>query len=666
MFRFKIYEKDVNAVKKFLKSKKGAMPKWGERFRDDLKLEGNRLLYKNKRVVPIEKIDTILRKTLYSKKANLTTSRDSAFHQLKKIVVGISRRNIMEFLRSQKNLEARATLPAPKQTGGRKLKRITFETDLCFIRKADLVKANPRFEDKHGHDLVYCVTTVEKTSGLCRLGYSLYKDQKLVTPIVIEQIKSLCETLGVSPSNVDLESDKGTEFGQEALAKVVKEYRRVPMSGSVEKKNQQLQKYLYQILKNRQALTVPTALKKAENLCNKTYGTVHKKTPEEVAVLVKSKKLDAVKGYNDKRRTQISNSKRKELQIGDHVRILIASAKVKGVGFKQYKNKSFTKELYTITDRTQKKKLTGKPIKYRVEGLSYKKGQPFQGKWYTVDKLLKSAIRDEKSKELIKKRDEEQIAVDAKDEKKENERVAREIKQNQERLLKLRDEGVVAVPSVNRGIANLKNIKNMQKKDAKIKGYINELQQEYEAEVKAKGQKISEEEPRALKWIAAKQRDEEYDPIENIADLDDEDDSPKRKRRVRKRKKPKPSKVDDDESTDEEKSAEPKKSKKRPSKKKKPRLLKMLESHNRLPGESKKPRKKLVQKVDSVERRRLINAFKAKAKELLQLQRKGFEGKDFEAKILKFNDVMKAGRALGVEIKNKKYKHKLNINFFNQ
>ena len=86
MFRYKIYEKDVNAVKKYLKTKKGDLPKWGARFKDDLTLSGNRLLYKNKRVVSIETIEPILRSTLYSKKASLTTSRDSAFHQLKKIV----------------------------------------------------------------------------------------------------------------------------------------------------------------------------------------------------------------------------------------------------------------------------------------------------------------------------------------------------------------------------------------------------------------------------------------------------------------------------------------------------------------------------------------------------------------------------------------------------
>jgi hypothetical protein len=262
-----------------------------------------------------------------------------------------------------------------------------------------------------------------------------------------------------------------------------------------------------------------------------------------------------------------------------------------------------------------------------------------------VDKLLKSAIRDKKSQELIKKRDEEQKAVDEKEEKKENERVAREIKQNQKRLLKLRDEGVVAVPSVNRGIANLKKIKNNNKKNAKIKKHINDLQQEYEKKVKAKGQKLAEEEPAALRWVAAKQRDDEYDPIANIQDLEEEDqppEKPKPKRKIKKRGRPKKLKPKEDESTDEEKSAEPKKQKQRPPKKVKP-----------------KP------KVDTADRRRLINAFKAKGRELLKLQKKGFEGKDFEAKILKFNTVMKEGQAIGEEIKKKKYKHKVRINFFN-
>jgi len=613
MFRYKLKEADVSKVKKYLRTKKGRLqlPPWGVRFEKDLKLKGGDLFFKDKQVVPLEKWEDYLRKKLYAKDAELNTSRDAAFYQLQKECIGVSRRNIMAFLRAQKTLEARAALPKPKRVGGRKLKRVTFETDLCFIRKADVVRAQPRLKDRHGHNLVYCVTTVEKTTGLCRLGYSKFKDQKLVTPIVIEHIKSLCKTLGVKPKDCDLESDKGTEFGKEALGNIVNEYRYVGMGPSVEKKNQQLQKRIYEVLKMKQALTVEGAIQKAENLCNKTYGTVHKKTPEEVGELVKKKELDSVKDYNKARKSHVSNSKRKELQVGDHVRVLIATVKDKGIGFKQYKGLTYTKEVFVVVDRTQKKKRTAKQIKYRVEQLSYKKGQPFKGKWYTVDKLLKSALRDTKSKALIKKRTEEQDKADKAHGKAEDARVKKEIEKNRKRLLKLRDEGVRVVPSVNLGIKNLKNIKIMQEKNARIEELINELQQEYVEEVEAQGLKIAEEEPAALQWEGAQVRDPAYDPIADVADLDDE----------------------------EEKAPEPKKRKRKPRKKK---------------------------DAKAKERRRLIDAYKNKGNELLALQKKGFEGADFEAKILKFNDVKNEGKELAKVIRAKKFKHRLNIGFFDQ
>ena len=335
MFRFKIKETDVKKVKTYLKKKDGPLPMWGFRFKSDLKLNGDKLTFKGKEVIPMEKQDAFLRKRLYSKEADLATSRDACFYTLQKEVVGISRRTIMEFLRKQKTLEARAALPEPKQHSGKKLKKkqFAFEFDLCFIRKADLVRANKRFEDRHGHNLVYCVTTVEKATSICRLGLVHYKDQKLVTPMVIAHIKSICSEIGVPPAECVAYSDKGTEFGKAAISKIVKTYKHVSMGGCVEKKNAQLQASFYQILKNRQALTIKTALAKTQNLLNKTYSHTHKRTPEEVGEQVKSGEYDAIKGYNDKRKTHISNSKTKELQIGDYVRLQIAGAKVMGIGF---------------------------------------------------------------------------------------------------------------------------------------------------------------------------------------------------------------------------------------------------------------------------------------------------------------------------------------------
>ena len=149
--------------------------------------------------------------------------------------------------------------------------------------------------------------------------------------MVIEHIKSICAEIGVNPKDCYGNSDKGGEFGKKAISKILKSYEHVSMGGCVEKKHAQLQAAFYQILKNRQALTIKTALAKTQNLLNKTYSHTHKQTPEEVGQKVKSNEYDAIKGYNDKRKTHISNSKTKELQIGDYVRLQVLGAKVKGV-----------------------------------------------------------------------------------------------------------------------------------------------------------------------------------------------------------------------------------------------------------------------------------------------------------------------------------------------
>ena len=124
--------------------------------------------------------------------------------------------------------------------------------------------------------------------------------------MVIEHIKSICAEIGVNPKDCYAKSDQGTEFGKAAISKIVKSYEHVPMGGCVEKKNAQLQASFFQILKNRQALTIKTALAKTQNLLNKTYSHTHKKTPEEVGKEVKSNEYDAIKGYNDKRKTPLT------------------------------------------------------------------------------------------------------------------------------------------------------------------------------------------------------------------------------------------------------------------------------------------------------------------------------------------------------------------------
>ena len=189
-----------------------------------------------------------------------------------------------------------------------------------------------------------------------------------------------------------MELDKGGEFNRKELAKILKSVKVVPMGSSVEKKNQTIQRNLFRILKNRQAKTISEAVTKSQNMANNTFNKIQKKTPLESADIgIKA----ALNNYNKTRKTYVQGDKRGELKIGDHVRILIKKAKA-GIGFKSYKDMTYTKEVYVITSKTKKK-----PAKYRVNK-----------KYYTIDKLLKSAPRDKESEKLINDRKEDEVKED--------------------------------------------------------------------------------------------------------------------------------------------------------------------------------------------------------------------------------------------------------------
>ena len=171
MFRYKFLEADIKKAKSYLTTKKGRLQvkPWVLKYEADLSVAKNVLVYKGREVIPREKVDAFLRDKVLSKTADINTSRDSAFYQLSKISVGVSRRDIGEWLRKQQTVgENRAALRAPKVAAGPKLSSLVFECDLVFIKRDDLIAQNPRFESM-GFDLVYCVATCEKTTGVSDL-----------------------------------------------------------------------------------------------------------------------------------------------------------------------------------------------------------------------------------------------------------------------------------------------------------------------------------------------------------------------------------------------------------------------------------------------------------------------------------------------------------------
>ena len=411
MNRFRISEKQIKKVKQYLKDgKTDSVPKWGLRFKDKLKVVGNILKYDDKTIIPREKVNDYLRKRLYDKDADLQHSRDSAHYQLLKDTVGVTRRTLMEFLRSQRTLgETRPQVQKPTSTGGRKLKKNTkniFETDLIFIKKAELVKNNPRFDRKMDNHITYCLCTVDKLTGLTQLSEVKTKAAKVVTPKVKEHVTWLAKKLNVDLKHCTIHADGGDEFDHDAFTEIVPETKIVKTGVSVEAKNRQVQQYFYRILKNRQAITVANALKKSQKLVNNCYNRVQKRTPLESCELSRDERL---KHYNDNRSTY-KNTEDRELQVGDYVRLLVRDPK-KNFEYKSYKNKTWTKRVHEVTHRNKKKR----PIKYRVNG-----------KWYTIDQLLKSAPRDKESEKIIKARDKEQTDKDIAEAKKLNEELEKE------------------------------------------------------------------------------------------------------------------------------------------------------------------------------------------------------------------------------------------------
>jgi hypothetical protein len=358
-------------------------------------------------IVAEEDVDKYLRTALFDKTSDLPFSRDAAFHILKKKVVGIPRRKIMEFQRSQRTLgETRAALPQPKVRGGPKLKKYTIETDLVFIRKNDLEDINPRFEKMDIKFETYILSSVEKTSGLTRLSYTTTKDQDIVTPLVEEHIRYFAKKLNTTPKHFALRMDKGGEFGIRQLRRLVPDVETVNSGTSIEARNQMIQRSFYRILKNRRAVTIPNALAQTEKIVNNTYNRIQKKSPNEI-IEEKVSEKELVAKYNSTRKSFKSGDKRNPFEVGDLVRILIKKKKGSDIAYKSYKNMTYSAQVYPITKRTQGKRTA---IKYRV-----------RRKWFTQDKLLKSSVRDQESERLIKQKDEEQQKKDIEAEKKEAE-----------------------------------------------------------------------------------------------------------------------------------------------------------------------------------------------------------------------------------------------------
>lgn len=399
MNRYKILNSDYPRAKKYLEGKsfKKDSPNWAVKFKDDLQFKNGKLYFRELPVIPDEDVDQFLRDEIYNKDSDLPLSRDGAFHLIKQRVAGISRARLMRFLKAQSVVEStRNARPAPRQKPGVPQKEFHFETDLVFVRKPDFLKISKHFGKTIKQFESYIVTTVEKITGVCRLSYVKVKDQKVVTPIVISHIKSICAQLGIDPKKYKGSSDSGGEFSKDKLGKMLKGWDFVKLGSSVEKKNATIQSRLFQLARAGRGYKLPNLLKQVERIENQNYSSVQKMTPNEAAKLAKDGEKGLVGKYNSKRKSYVSSDKTR-FKVGDYVRIQLLYGKDKaGVGFKSYKNLTFSKRVYKVTKKTK----NTVPIKYFVNR-----------HWYTMDKLLLTQAVDEISEQLIRDRERQVGAI---------------------------------------------------------------------------------------------------------------------------------------------------------------------------------------------------------------------------------------------------------------
>jgi len=220
-------------------------------------------------------------------------------------------------------------------------------------------------------------------------------------------MREIAKDLKTPLSRITVSSDKGQEFSQKMIEPYVKSYKRVATGPSVEKKNSDIQRVFFQMVRARRGKTVNKLLDLTQSIVNNNINRITGKTAAE-SVEQQEKKKD-IDQYNKSRAVGTDG---KKLLVGDYVRLrLKALQKDKGLDYKAYKNILWSKKVYRVGGVTQKV-----PRKYRVNR-----------RWYLTGMLLKTRPSDELSEDIIKKRD-------AKAEKAHDEAVQKNIDESKARL----------------------------------------------------------------------------------------------------------------------------------------------------------------------------------------------------------------------------------------
>ena len=397
--RFRFTEKTISQIKNYLKGTAKTKPNVLKKFPG--KIEKNTLFIDGKKVIAKENVDSYLRQRIYDAKTSL--SRDGAFYNISKDVVGVSRKDVETFLRKQRIVRETDNQQPTTKRGSKKVHQkgqyhldlieikfdqLPFEPDEMPSVDIDAKKKKLGKKYKEEDDPLTKGYILSMVDALTSLGFFKFHPRKTiaqVTPIVKQALEFFKEKLNVPISKAVIVMDRGKEWDIKKYQSWGVRTRYVKSSSIVESKNSFYQRTLYRISKMKKTTNLQKLVRSAMDITNNTRSRLTKKTPLENTkedVKEVSKKYNRNRGGDTKPRIR-------DLQKGDMVRIQKLSDKDKGIAYKAYRGMLFTKQSFAV---------------------QAKRGQRYKvnGKFYHRDQLRLTPAVDKKSEALLKKRQEEQ------------------------------------------------------------------------------------------------------------------------------------------------------------------------------------------------------------------------------------------------------------------
>ena len=202
--------------------------------------------------------------------------RDSAYHHVQRLTVGISRRALYKFLEKQGVLQITKNIPNEQVKGGIELyKRGFCEMDLIEGKGRDL------YENFGPRGDWYWLAVVDVLTGYGLVSTIRKKKASVVAKSLAQVLDLLEHKLGTKVTAMS--ADHGREFFAEVLVMLKKRritMKQVARGSRVEKFNQDFQRNFYRLLRMRRG-DFDSLQQQALDVTNNTKNKNTKKTPEE-------------------------------------------------------------------------------------------------------------------------------------------------------------------------------------------------------------------------------------------------------------------------------------------------------------------------------------------------------------------------------------------------